>query len=329
VGVLRTDQFHQLSTAFYARVARDPVLRPLFPGKTQHCAIEELTAFLVQFFDGPPEDTQRRWWVSLRESHLRFEIGAEQRDAWMANMRQALREAPIEEPERSALGTLFEHSSAYVVNTGQTPAPADFPLDPDIAQRWNHQLTLDQTVAAIRSGQTGQAEKFRHNRAVFAFLLALMIDSRERALHAYVTEKIAADPALAHTRYNGRTLLHQAAGAGNAAIAKVLLDAGADAAVKTDLGHTPLYCLANEYKSDGAELVRILIRAGAKVDAADGVKRCTALHMAARRGNVAIAQALLNHGANAEARDSQGVTPLGRAVNCKKPAVAALLRQKR
>ena len=294
-----------------------------------HCAIEELTAFLVQFFDGTSEDTQRRWWVSLRESHLRFKIGAAQRDAWMHNMRQALLEAPVEEPERSALRALFEHSSAYVVNTGQTPAPADVPLDPDIEHRWNNQLTLDQTVAAIRSGQTGQAEKFRHNRAVFAFLLALMIDSRERALHAYVTEKIAADPALAHTRYNGRTLLHQAAGAGNAAIAKVLLDAGADAAVKTDLGHTPLYCLANEYKSDGAELVRILIRAGAKVDAADGVKRCTALHMAARRGNVAIAQALLNHGADPEARDSLGVTPLGRAINCKKPAVAALLRPKR
>ena len=46
-------------------------------------------------------------------------------------------------------------------------------------------------------------------------------------------------------------------------------------------------------------------------------------------GNVAIAQALLNHGADPEARDSLGVTPLGRAINCKKPAVAALLRPKR
>ena len=39
--------FHSLSEAFYARVKRDPVLRPLFPGKTLHCAIEELSAFLV------------------------------------------------------------------------------------------------------------------------------------------------------------------------------------------------------------------------------------------------------------------------------------------
>ena len=42
----------KLSAAFYARVAKDPVLRPLFPGKTQKCAIEEFAAFLIQFLGG-------------------------------------------------------------------------------------------------------------------------------------------------------------------------------------------------------------------------------------------------------------------------------------
>ena len=45
-----------LSVAFYARVARDPVLRPLFPGKSFTCAIEEFAAFLVQFLGGPGDD---------------------------------------------------------------------------------------------------------------------------------------------------------------------------------------------------------------------------------------------------------------------------------
>src|SRR5947209_11305181 len=87
-----------IAVAFYARVARDPVLRPLFPGKTFKCAIEEFSAFLVQFLGGPPEKTQRRWWLSLRESHLRFRIGQKQREAWMKNMVQALDDASIEEP---------------------------------------------------------------------------------------------------------------------------------------------------------------------------------------------------------------------------------------
>src|SRR5437868_12455076 len=101
----------RLSTAFYARVAKDPVLRPLFPGKTMTCAIEEFAAFLAQFLGGPVEDAQRRWWVSLRESHLRFKIGRKERDAWMRNMIQALDEAQIGEPMRSALREFFERSS--------------------------------------------------------------------------------------------------------------------------------------------------------------------------------------------------------------------------
>jgi len=72
-------------------------------------------------------------------------------------------------------------------------------------------------------------------------------------------------------------------------------------------------------------LVHALVRAGASVDACEGVKRCTALHMAARRGHVEIAGALLDWGAFLEQRDSQGETPLRRAVNCGQLAVAGLL----
>src|SRR5437868_10641155 len=79
----------RLSVAFYARVERDPLLRPLFPGKTFTCAIEEFTAFLVQFLGGPSADSQRRWWLSLHESHLRFKIGPKERTAWMENMTRA------------------------------------------------------------------------------------------------------------------------------------------------------------------------------------------------------------------------------------------------
>ena len=66
------DACRRLAIAFYARVARDSILRPSFPGKTFTCATEEFAAYLAQFLDGPPEDAKRRWWLSLRESHERF-----------------------------------------------------------------------------------------------------------------------------------------------------------------------------------------------------------------------------------------------------------------
>ena len=61
------------------------------------------------------------------------------------------------------------------------------------------------------------------------------------------------------------------------------------------------------------------------MNAADGVKHCTPLHMAARRGYLEIAKALLKYGANVNPKDTQGVTPLRRALNCRKAAVADLL----
>ena len=51
----------RLSTEFYARVGQDPVLRPLFPGKSLRCATEEFAAFLIQFLGGDEVQTQKRW----------------------------------------------------------------------------------------------------------------------------------------------------------------------------------------------------------------------------------------------------------------------------
>jgi truncated hemoglobin YjbI len=332
----------KLSAAFYARVKRDPVLRPFFPGKTLRCAIEAFTAFLAQLLGGPPEDAQHRWWLSLRESHLRFKIGQKERDAWMKNMVQALDDVPIEEPARSALCGLFERSSAYLVNAGPAPAVADDEGPPsdcihrEISWRWNAQRTLDEAVAAVHLGAADRAitlaegftlqSYFKDNRSVLAALLASMIGRADGAMLDYVRERLLANPALARERYSGRTLLHGAAAAGNLAMVELLLRLGAGPDTADAGGHTPLYCVANECQVRGAaNVVRALVQAGASVDARDGVKHCTALHMAARRGNVGVAEALLDCGAGIEVRDSLGETPLRRAVNCDKTDVAALL----
>src|SRR6202011_234160 len=94
-----------------------------------------------------------------------------------------------------------------------------------------------------------------------------------------------------------------------------------------DRARSPLYCVANECSAPGASQIvhTLLQRSPARVNAPHGVKRCTALHMAARRGNVDVIGALLDGGADIEARDSAGDTPLRRAVNCNKVEAAKLL----
>lgn len=316
----------KLAVAFYARLDRDPLLRPLFPGTTLTCAIEAFSAFLVQFLAGPPEASQARWWLSLRESHARFRINTEHRNAWLGHMAHALGDAGIAEPSRTALRNFFEQSSSYLAGAHAAPAPAT-DEDHELASRWQTQKLIDEAVAAVRHGDPDRAITLAESIPVNAGLLAIMIGSHDPALLQYAIEKISSNPPLVNalTRH-GRTLLHEAAAAGAATIVKLLLERNADPNTRDAGGHTPLYSLANECPSSGCEnIVRLLTHAGARVDAADGVKHCTPLHMAARRGNIKIAAALLDSGAHIEARDSLGHTPLRRAVNCNKPGVAELL----
>lgn len=321
----------QLSEAFYARVGRDPVLRPLFPGKSMRCAIEAFAAFLAQFLGGPAADAQERWWLSLRESHLRFKIGPREREAWMSNMAEALEDVPMNEAIRLALRDLFEGASAYIANSGQGR------INGEMAQRWTEQHTLDDLVAAIRNGDAGRALelaesptlalRFARNPALFTHALTLMMEGGNDALLEYAERALLENPALAHiqSRY-GRTLLHEVSAQGNLRMVELLLRLGADPNGKTSGRHTPLYCVANECSvAGGGNIVRALVRAGAQVDARSHAKHCTPLHMAARRGNTEVAEALLDCGADIHARDKAGDTPLQRAKNCRKTGLASLL----
>jgi hemoglobin len=332
-----------LSSAFYARVAQDPLLRPLFPIKTFTCAIEAFAAFLAQFLGGTGEAAQRRQWLSLRESHLRFRIGPREREAWLHHMHAALDAASMEEPPRRALREFFARSSAYLVNQEQAPPgflyrgePRHDPLDQELLWRWEVQRGLDDAVAAVRAGDAPRAITiarspllqtcFQRDRAVWATLLALMIESGHDALLTYIQATLGAEPALVQARYSGRMLLHGASAAGSADVVALLLRLGADPNGMDTSAHAPLYYVANACQGGaGAQVVRLLAESGAAVNAATGVTRCTALHMAARRGNAAVAAALLDRGADIEARDRRGDTPLRRAVNCGQTEMVTLL----
>ena len=98
--------------------------------------------------------------------------------------------------------------------------------------------------------------------------------------------------------------------------ANLLLDAGADAKLSIEDGCTPLIMLAEPVDGEpsdapGARLVARLLRAGAASTLEEcDCNGCTPLALAALRGNVQVAAALLEGGANVNAADSEGLTPL-------------------
>jgi truncated hemoglobin YjbI len=314
-----------LSAAFYARVGKDPVLRPFFPGKSLRCATEEFAAFLIQFLGGDEKQTQYRWWLSLRESHARFSIGPDARRAWLRHMEATLDAAPLEDATRNALRQFFSRGSAYVI--GSDTAEPDHE---ELAERWGEQRVLDSVIAAIVEGRDDEtlalAPRFASRPSVFVGLLARMVQSGRARLIHFVIDAVESDASLGTRRFAGTTLLHFAAGAGSLEVVALLLRLGVEPNIHGRGNHTPLYWVANECASEtGHEVVRLLVRAGADVNACGGVTQATALHMAARRGHVEIARALLDSGAAVNARDRRGDTPLQRAINCRKHGVSQLL----
>ena len=69
-----SDFFEELISAFYAQVAVDPVLRPMYPDSDLHAAAERLQLFLEQYWGGPTTYSELRGHPRLRMRHNQFHI---------------------------------------------------------------------------------------------------------------------------------------------------------------------------------------------------------------------------------------------------------------
>ena len=122
----------------------------------------------------------------------------------------------------------------------------------------------------------------------------------------------------------GLTPLHQACGDGKLAVVKVLVKAGADVCATNDKGTTCLMIAAHHERT---ETVRYLVGLPEVDVHAENDPCCTALHYAALHWSGEVAQVLIAAGADIEAKDDQGVTPLHYACEDGKPSKAVMLTQ--
>lgn len=108
----------------------------------------------------------------------------------------------------------------------------------------------------------------------------------------------------------GWTCLHYAAARGDTRVVEKMIENGADINSRTTRGETPLLLAA---KHGALDTVGYLIRHGAGLKARDGLNGFTALHWAAKRYHPAVVRRLLDAGAQVDARNQRGQTPLWQA----------------
>lgn len=108
--------FFALVDRFYAGVATDPILRPMYPEDDLAEARRKLALFFIQYFGGPMTYSEERGHPRLRLRHLPFPIDKAARDAWMRHMHRALDETPLPDDVRAEMREYFERTATFLIN---------------------------------------------------------------------------------------------------------------------------------------------------------------------------------------------------------------------
>lgn len=128
---------------------------------------------------------------------------------------------------------------------------------------------------------------------------------------------------------DGWTALHSASIWGHKDMTELLLASGAEVSVRATggwaPGWTPLHMAVRHSHGPRIELAQSLIGRGAQLDAQDELGR-TPLHIVAHYGHKELAACLLENGANINIADNDGETPLHLTVKADRNEVAQLLR---
>ncbi|KGM12860.1 globin [Cellulomonas bogoriensis] len=117
--------FRRLVEVFYAEVARDDLLRPMYPEQDLEPAAQRLRLFLEQYWGGPTTYSDQRGHPRLRMRHAPYPVGPAARDRWLTHMRTALDAVDLPPLARATLWDYLERAAHSMVNTFDDPHPLE------------------------------------------------------------------------------------------------------------------------------------------------------------------------------------------------------------
>jgi len=101
---------------FYAGVAEDEVLRPLYPEADLTDAEERFAMFLEQYWGGPTTYSEQRGHPRLRMRHAPFAVTPTARDHWLEHFRAGLEEADLTPEQRAQFWDYVTHAAQFMIN---------------------------------------------------------------------------------------------------------------------------------------------------------------------------------------------------------------------
>ena len=111
--------------------------------------------------------------------------------------------------------------------------------------------------------------------------------------------------------FRSNTPLSLAASYGHIDVVRLLLEHNADANSQDNIGYTPLHDVirSDSFKAERTQMVQLLLKHGANPNARSRLK--TPLHLASMNADLLdVSRLLLEHGADLDAKDEGGKTPL-------------------
>ena len=107
---------------FYAGVAQDEVLRPMYPESDLGPAEDRFASFLEQYWGGPTTYSERRGHPRLRMRHAPFAVTPTAAQHWLRHFRDALDEVALPPEQDQQFWDYVTHAAQFMVNTMEEPA---------------------------------------------------------------------------------------------------------------------------------------------------------------------------------------------------------------
>lgn len=102
---------------FYAGVADDPVLRPMYPEADLGPAADRFSLFLMQYWGGPTTYSETRGHPRLRMRHAPYDVTPHSAERWLVHFRAGLEEAELTPEQFERFWDYVTHAAQFMINT--------------------------------------------------------------------------------------------------------------------------------------------------------------------------------------------------------------------